>query len=55
MRMSVALPFVAMQVTVRLRQQLWVLVMLMMFVVTMTMFMFHRFVKMLVLVFFCQM
>jgi hypothetical protein len=55
MRMAVAHPFVAMHVTVRLRQQFWIVVMPMMFVVTMTMFVFHRFVHVLVYVFFRQM
>jgi hypothetical protein len=50
MRMTVAHPFVAMHVTVRLRQQFWIIVMLMMFVVTMTMFVFQRLVHVFVLV-----
>jgi hypothetical protein len=52
MRMTVAHPFVAMNVTVRLRQQFWIVVMLMMFIVTMTMFVFHRLVQVHVFVFF---
>ena len=44
MRMTLAHPFVAIHVTVRLRQQFWIFVMPMMFVVTMTMFVFQRLV-----------
>jgi len=55
MRMPVAQPFMAMQMTVRLPQQFWPIVMPMMFVVTMTMFVLHGFVHVFVLVFFGQM
>ena len=44
MRMTVTHSFVPMDVTVRLRQQFWIIVMPMMFVVTMPMLVFHGFV-----------
>ena len=50
MRVTVAHFFVTMHVTVRLRQQLWLLVMLMMFVMTMTMLVFQSMVHVFVLV-----
>ena len=48
MRMTVAHPFVAMHVTVRLRQQLWILVMPVMFIMAVAMLMFDQLMHMLV-------